>query len=368
MATGPSSGDEIRSPLDRPAWLFDPFLYRRDPAALRALDLHFADWCRWPGRDHSWVRLQIQWEPVDSFAWWQLDSPEQGRPTPIIEVAAEPPSAVLPTGLPEAVREAGWWILARIGPEEARQWIAAGVRMALWARQDTDWLGEQVQVRFPETRLAERRDGVWRPTSDGLAVVAGFRELGIRTVMLRGFELRQLASWSHGRLGETFEQLRDWQALLRSTGHWREDDGEVPEAALRWACGRIRFEEAPAWLDPGITKAYEAEQWWLQGFSAAGALLWRIMPPERKVGPLAYRQEPLVDPCDARRWHLDLYGLSEDLGPKRFGRRISPWTPPLTEQERRQRRRDRWDLFRMQVRCLPARLLRRWPWDGSDEE
>jgi hypothetical protein len=346
-----SRGEDLRwSPLDPPEWIFTS----HDGVINDYLHLHFAEWWQRPQIGRPWVTMRDFLEPLDAYVWWDLGQRCFGRMVrpPMIEVAAEPPPDWLPVELPFAVGRAGWWIVAGIGPEEARRWIDIGEPLAHGARAWPQLLGEEIQVRFPGTDLARSVRGVWRATDAGLVAVKGFNELGIRLRDLDRPRPRQLASYSAGRLDVLFDELRCWSALLRPAigrpdGSAPRDADRPAAQAVAWLCTGVGLVEGAEWIDAGFPSWYEAMKWWRVGFTPAGATRWRVEGAD-------------VDPGQARQWHLALHGESEGLGPDR---ECAPWRgpfkPPSTKAERRSLRQQQREELWIKATNLVRRLLGR---------
>ncbi|HWG73386.1 MAG TPA: hypothetical protein VG184_04955 [Acidimicrobiales bacterium] len=153
-----------RSPLRPPAWLFDsPLTW--DPDARDRASECFAEWWACPADGHPWVALRNWSGPADVLAWWDLGGRGRTgrRRQPRIEVAGEYPPEGPRVGVPEAIEAVGWWVIAGISPDDGALWRHAGVTDAAQAARWARLLGEEIQPRFPGTRLAVRQQGRWRP-------------------------------------------------------------------------------------------------------------------------------------------------------------------------------------------------------------
>jgi hypothetical protein len=315
------------SPYDAPPDVFDePLAWDRVVQDL--LDVYFSEWWGVPGRHPAWLSMPAWEGPDDILAWWDLGEHSGSTcRSPRIEVAGECPPDGVGLDLPESVRLVGWWVVAGISFEEAQRWASVDVTHAAIAHRWARLMGEDLQVSFPGHCVAKHCNGRWSPTAAGLSAFRRFDELGVRDDHFRFDRSRYLAAAAEGSLDKAFDLLRSWMEVARLLPIKRPS--EVPVEALYWLSLGLDIQEARDWALLAGTTVHEVAGWRRQGFTPFGASLWR-------------QGDDDDDPVAARSLHLQLFGEDNGLGPMRRGSERYAWRPPLTAQQKRDRRRARW--------------------------
>lgn len=249
----------------------------------------------------------------------------------------------MPELLPWPVREVGWWIVAGISFEEAHRRLDRDLRWPIANRRWATLLGRDIQVRFPNSNLAELRHRRWVPTDDGLRVISRLHDIGCRPDHFRSSTARHWASAAGGSVERGLELLQDWVEMIQQGPEnklWKPADH-----ALRWLAFGIDIQEAQDWLQVAGADAYDAVTWRRHGFTPFGASLWRT------DGKTVY-------PHEVRELHLQLYGETNGLGPKRKYRKPYKWMAPKTRQEKSEERSERWaerwDILKWNLRGRPG--------------